>query len=139
MIARTYLEPLRIRPLRDVAPLNRGVAFRLPLNAGLTRFWRDQAQEEKRFHAPAFLVLLAGMFGMLATTAWEGVHIQSTLRGAVAVFDRQAPPAPAAFCSASECKAASAGKLKPQRISNPNPAGATSMPSIHLKFGVLLQ
>jgi hypothetical protein len=138
MIARTYLEPLRIRPLRDVAPLNRGVVFRLPLNAGLTRCWRDQIRDERQFHAPAFLALLAGMFAMLATTAWEGAHIQSTLRGAVAVFDRQTPAA-TAICGASECKAASTQKVKPQRISNPNPPSVTSMPSIQLKFGALLQ
>jgi hypothetical protein len=138
MIARTYLEPLRVRPLRDVAPLNRGVAFRLPLNAGLTRCWREQVRDERRFHTPAFLVLLAGIFGMLAATAWEGANIQSTLRGAVAVFDRQGPPV-ASVCAESECPTASAPKIKPQRISNPNPAGAASMPSIQLKFGMLLQ
>jgi hypothetical protein len=138
MIAKTYLEPLRVRPLRDVAPLHRGVTFRLPLNRGLTECWREQARVERQFHAPAFLVLLAGLFGMLATTAWEGAHIQSTLRGAVAVFDRQMTPA-AAVCADAECQAASNQKVKPQRISNPNPTGVMSMPSIQLKFGVLLQ
>ena len=138
MIAKTYLEPLRVRPLRDVAPLQRGVSFRLPLNGGLTRCWREQMREERRFHAPAFFVLLAGLLGMLVATAWEGAHIQSTLRGAVAVFDRQMPPV-AAVCAETECKAVSAEKIKPQRISNPNPAAVPSMPSIQLKFGVLLQ
>ncbi len=138
MIARTYLEPLRVRPLRDVAPLSRGVAFRLPLNSGLTQCWREQVRDERRFHAPAFLCLLAGIFGMLATTAWEGAHIQSTLRGAVAVFDRQIPASPA-VCADSARQAESGRKIKPQRISNPNPTGVTSMPSIQLKFGVLLQ
>jgi hypothetical protein len=138
MIARTYLEPLRVRPLRDVAPLNRGVAFRLPLNAGLTRCWREQVRDERRFHTPAFLVLLAGVFAMLAATAWEGAHIKSTLRGAVAVFDRQGLPV-ATACADTECQSASTQTIKPQRISNPNPGGAASMPSIQLKFGVLLQ
>ncbi len=138
MIARTYLEPLRVRPLRDVAPLNRGVAFRLPLNAGLTRCWREQVRDERRFHAPAFLVLLAGIFAMLAASAWEGAHIQTTLRGALAVFDRQGPPV-ANVCADTECHSVSTQTIKPQRISNPDPAGAASMPSIQLKFGMLLQ
>jgi hypothetical protein len=137
MIARTYLEPLRVRPLRDVAPLNRGVTFRLPLNAGLTRCWREQMRDERRFHAPAFLFLLVGMLAMIATSAWEGAHIQTTLRGAVAVFDRQIPPA--AICADSACQADSRPKVTPQRISNPNPTSVSSMPSIQLKFGVLLQ
>ena len=138
MIARTYLEPLRVRPLRDVAPLSRGVAFRLPLNSGLMRCWREQVRDERRFHAPAFLFLLVGMLAMIATSAWEGAHIQTTLRGAVAVFDRQLVSNPA-ICADSTVQAEPSRKLKPQRISNPNPTGQTSMPSIQLKFGVLLQ
>ena len=57
---------------------------------------------------------------------------------ALAVFDRQTPAA-TAICGAAECKAASTQKVKPQRISNPNPPSVTSMPSIQLKFGALLQ
>ena len=138
MIAKTYPEPLRVRPLRDVAPLHRGVQFHLPLNGGLTRCWREQTRVERRIHAPAFLLLLLGMAGMLAATAWEGAHIQSALRGAVAVFERHPVPV-TAVCVDSDCKTASNSKLKPQRISNPTPTGAASMPSIQLKFGVLLQ
>src|SRR5262249_39414388 len=133
-----YPEPIRVRPLRDVAPLHRGVPFHLPLNGGLTRCWREQVRVERRIHAPAFLMLLIGIVGMLATTAWEGAHIRSALRGAVAVFDRQPVPL-AATCAESDCKSVSNRKIKPQRISNPTPAGVTSMPSIQLKFGVLLQ
>jgi len=138
MIAKTYPEPLRVRPLRDVAPLHRGVPFHLPLNGGLTRCWREQVRVERQIHAPAFLLLLVGLAGMLAATAWEGAHIQTALRGAVAVFDRQVLP-PAAVCAETACKSTSNQKFKPQRISNPTPTGAASMPSIQLKFGVLLQ
>jgi hypothetical protein len=137
MIARTYLEPLRVRPLRDVAPLSHRVIFRQPLNVGLTQFWRDQIAEEKRFHVPAYIALLVGIAAMLIATAWEGAHIDGTLRGAVAVFDRQAVPA-ATVCETPDRDRTSAEIISPQRISNPNAVGLPSLPSIPLKFGILL-
>ncbi len=136
MIARTYLEPLRIRPLRDVAPLSHRVTFRQPLNVGLTQFWRDQIAEEKQFHVPAYIALIVCIAAMLVATAWEGAHIEGTLRGAVAVFDRQAVPT--AICDAPACDRTSAQGKSPQRISNPSAVGLPSLPSIPLKFGVLL-
>ena len=137
MIAKTYLEPLRIRPLRDVAPLSHRVTFRQPLNVGLTQFWRDQIAEEKHYHIPAYVALMVGIAVMLIATAWEGAHIDGTLRGAVAVFDRQAVPA-TAVCNAPECDRSSAQINSPQRINNPNAVGLPSLPSIPMKFGILL-
>lgn len=138
MIAKTYPEPLRVRPLRDVAPLHRGAQFQLPLNGGLTRCWREQSHIERRIHGPAFLLLLAGIAGMFVATAWEGAHIRTALRGAVAVFERQRVPV-ATVCAETECKAVSSSKIQPQRINNPTSTSVGSMPSIQLKFGVLLQ
>ena len=137
MTARTQLEPLRVRPLRNVAPLNGGVTFRLPLNVGLTRFWRDQIAEEKFFHGPAYLALMVGIAAMLVNLAWEGAHIDGTLRGAVAVFDRQ-PVRAAVVCATPSATTSSACVSKPQRISQPSSSGLSSLPSIQLKFGALL-
>ena len=137
MIARTYLEPLQIRPLRDVAPLNCRVTFRQPLNIGLTRFLRDQAAEEKYFHIPAFFALLVGMVAMLVIAGWESAHIDGTLRGAVAVFDRRAIPV-AKVCETPAGAATSACVETPGRVSNPIASALPAVPSIPLRFGVLL-
>ena len=138
MIARTSLEPLRIRPLRTVAPLNRRVTFRQPLNVGITQFWRDQIADEKRFHIPAFIALIASVALMLVATGWEAAHIDGTLRGAVAVFNRQAVPA-SAICDAPDRGATTPAQTKtPQRISIPSAASLPSLPSITWNFGALM-